>query len=170
MFLRKEIIGKLEKLKKLLEDENRQAVLLFTMEKRVTALEKQNEKLRSGEKIIRETVGQILETMPPVKCPPKPKLSKAKRSSETAVAHISDVHIGKVTPSYNIDVARDRIGSNHHRATSFARRCRPATTDRRKNAGIVTRQATCPCAGNASVGRSDWPGLQQAVPQRENHG
>ncbi len=45
MFLRKEIIEKLEKLKKLLEDENRQAMLLVTMEKRLTALEKQNERL-----------------------------------------------------------------------------------------------------------------------------
>lgn len=45
MFLRKEIIERLEKLKKLLEDENRQAVLLVTMEKRLTALEKQNERL-----------------------------------------------------------------------------------------------------------------------------
>ena len=45
MFLRKEIIEKLEKLKKLLEDENRQAVLLITMEKRITELERQNAKL-----------------------------------------------------------------------------------------------------------------------------
>jgi hypothetical protein len=79
------------------------------LQRQIKVLERQNEKLRSGEKIIRDTVGQIFETMPPVKCPAKPRLIRAKRSAETAVAHISDVHIGKVTPSYNIDVARDRM-------------------------------------------------------------
>ena len=45
MFLRKEIVERLTKLKKLLEDENRQAMLLVTMEKRITELERQNAKL-----------------------------------------------------------------------------------------------------------------------------
>ena len=45
-------------------------------------------------------------TMPPVK---KPAMDKRKKGEEVAVAMLADWQLGKVTPSYNSDVCRERI-------------------------------------------------------------
>jgi hypothetical protein len=97
-------------------------------ERRVVQLEKQLRRLRSRERVIRDTLNEIFSTPPRLSVPPLPKLKKGKRT-ETAVAHISDTQLGKDTTSYNMRVARDRL-------LLYARKVVEITEARRSDASI----------------------------------
>lgn len=78
------------------------------LQRRNAQLEKQLERYRSGDRIIRETIREIFSTHAPLRIPAPPRVSRSKQR-EVAVLHLSDTQIGKVTSSYSTDVAEARI-------------------------------------------------------------
>jgi hypothetical protein len=75
-------------------------------------IERLNKKLKahnSAESLIRDTVKEALITPVSIKLPPTPKADKSSKDTEIAVLHISDTQIGKVTETYNSDIAEKRL-------------------------------------------------------------
>ena len=64
--------------------------------------------LRGGEEIIKTAVDEAF-TEPPDLIIPKPPKSTGRGREETAILHLSDTQIGKVTETYNSAVADERI-------------------------------------------------------------
>ena len=62
----------------------------------------------SGEEIIVHAVNQALDEPFDLTLPPRPKQSK-KKNRLVGVLHISDVHFGKLTPTYDSSVAAERV-------------------------------------------------------------
>lgn len=76
----------------------------------LTQARKQLARYRSRFGVLREALLEVLETPPPLKVPPLPKLGgKRKREERTAVIHVSDTQGGKETATYNMEMMRHRL-------------------------------------------------------------
>ena len=64
---------------------------------------------RSGEKILRASLADLLQTPVDMSYPSPPPKSRHKKEEEIAVLHLSDLHVGKVTSSYGTAVAAERV-------------------------------------------------------------
>ena len=83
---------------------------VLELKRRLRVAEKTIQRFRTGQELIVEAVRAALEELPPIVPPPAPTRPKHARAlEEIAVAHISDVQLGKVTPSYDSEIARERI-------------------------------------------------------------
>lgn len=73
------------------------------------ALEKEKRRTERLEAVVERTVRDVALTLdfPPVEPPPKDR--RRKREPEVAVPWISDLQLGKKTPTYDSEVARERI-------------------------------------------------------------
>lgn len=87
-----------------------------TKEFQIKLLKKENEKLRtkllqhvSGHETIMSTVREILENNPLELDIPPLHFEADKDQEEIAVLHISDIHVGKITDSYDSSVAEIRM-------------------------------------------------------------
>lgn len=75
--------------------------------KQINKLSQEANQIRQKEDLIVETVEQIWKTPPNLVVPRPPKFERRKEE-EIAFLHLSDTQIGKVTSSYNSQVAADR--------------------------------------------------------------
>jgi len=78
------------------------------LQRRIVALDKQASRYRSGTYVIRETLSQIFKAPPKIHVPRLPRATKRPRT-EHAVLHVSDTQLGKITTSYDMRVARQRL-------------------------------------------------------------
>ena len=76
---------------------------------KVKDLERQADRARAGESAWLAALERCFVEPQTVAIPPRPKLDRRKRSQRTMVLHLSDTQIGKITSSYNTEVARERI-------------------------------------------------------------
>jgi hypothetical protein len=75
----------------------------------INRLNKELSKARAGETILAEAVKAVFKTPPALKVPKLPKKDRRSKPEETAVLHISDIQLGKITDTYNSQVAHDRL-------------------------------------------------------------
>lgn len=79
------------------------------LRKQLASLERRLRDGRSKESAVKEAVSEALvDADVRFICPPAPKLSK-KRKEEVAILHLSDIQLGKVTSTYNTEIARERV-------------------------------------------------------------
>jgi len=79
-----------------------------TLKQTIKDLKKRNDRLQSGAALIIDAVREAYEDPVDFYIPAMPKASK-KKAEETAVLHLSDLHIGKITSSYDSAVASERV-------------------------------------------------------------
>lgn len=75
----------------------------------ISTLERRLRKAMSGDSALRLALGDLYAGFKHVTVPPKPRARKRKGNEEIAVLHISDTQIGKITVSYDSQVAAERI-------------------------------------------------------------
>jgi len=59
--------------------------------------------------LIAEQVRELYADVKPIKLPPPPKQTARVKDEEVAVLHVSDLQIGKVTPTYDVEIAKGRL-------------------------------------------------------------
>jgi len=79
------------------------------LKKTVKDLKRKVEGLASGNELITEAVVQAYEDPPDLYIPKAKKDTRKRRNEEIAVLHLSDLHIGKLTSSYDTAVAEERL-------------------------------------------------------------
>lgn len=89
----------------------------------------ENKRLRASTSILTASVAAALTPPPALTLPPMPVKQGKKPSEEIALLHLSDTQIGKVTRSYNSEVAVERV-------LAFFRKCIHITNIRREGAVI----------------------------------
>ena len=102
------------------ESIDQQIINLTSNDDRVALLRRENQKLQkklrsrdTGWDIIRHTLEEVysepslLKVSPPKK--PKRRNLLASKHTEVAVLHLTDIHYGKVTPTYNTSVCEERL-------------------------------------------------------------
>ena len=89
----------------------------------VKALKEENRKLRArltsaGGKaeLLLHAVNEALEGFEPPKIPDPPKARKGKEEREVAVLHLSDTQFGKITKTYDTEIATARVAEYTERA------------------------------------------------------
>lgn len=93
---------------KFLEKEDR-SVEVNQLRTEINRLNKQLAKSRAGEAILAEAVKAVFKTPPDLNVPKTPRKDKRDKPEETAVLHVSDIQLGKITETYNTQVACDRL-------------------------------------------------------------
>lgn len=79
------------------------------LKKTVKDLKRKVEGLASGNELITEAVVQAYEDPPDLYIPKAKKDTRKRKNEEIAVLHLSDLHIGKLTSSYDTAVAEERL-------------------------------------------------------------
>jgi hypothetical protein len=79
------------------------------LKKTVKDLKRKIEGLASGDKLITEAVEQAYEDPPDLYIPKSKKDTRKRKNEEIAVLHLSDLHIGKLTSSYDTAMAEERL-------------------------------------------------------------
>lgn len=79
------------------------------LKREVADLRKQNREQETLKSLFKIAVQDALEDLPRIEIPRKPTKRAKKQHEEIAVLHISDTQIGKVTPTYNSEVAGVRL-------------------------------------------------------------
>jgi len=94
-------------------EENKDNPKLKELQKTIDRLYRKIDDMKSKNEEYADTVYQaVRDSMADFDMPPvlKPVVDKRKKGEEVAVAMLADWQLGKVTPSYNSDIARERIG------------------------------------------------------------
>lgn len=79
------------------------------LKRTIDNLIKTNEGLKSGSNFIMEAVYHAYQDPPDLQIPKAPKKSKKAKTEEIAALHLSDIHFGKITETYNSGVAEERL-------------------------------------------------------------
>lgn len=93
-----------EELKKEIEE----SIEIKTLKREIANLKKRLVSRQAGENLILAAVQEAFEKPVNLKAPPAPPRQR-KKSKEIAVLHLSDIHIGKTTPTYNSEIAELRL-------------------------------------------------------------
>lgn len=78
------------------------------LKRQLAASERRRRKDQGYTVVIREAVEEALRDIPPIVVPKPPPRSRKKRK-ETALLFLSDLHIGASTPTFSIEIARERL-------------------------------------------------------------
>lgn len=94
-----------------LQREQQDEATMAELRERIKRLERQNSKLRTNEDLIKHAVDGVLTATPRTfSVPPKRrKTGRRKKLREIAILHLSDIQLGKITKSYDTDVAEKRV-------------------------------------------------------------
>lgn len=72
-------------------------------------LKKKNREQETLKNLFKIAVSESLEDLPRIEIPRKPPKARKSAHEEIACLHVSDTQIGKLTPSYNVEVAEQRL-------------------------------------------------------------
>lgn len=106
--------------------------------------------------LIIDSVEQALDQLPQVVCPPKPKAKPRKREREVAVLHVSDWQWGKITSTYDSDIASRRVEALTERVL--------AVTDRRRAFARID-EIRVYLGGDMVEGEEIFPGQAHLIDQ-----
>jgi hypothetical protein len=126
------------------------------LKREITRQRRELIKAKTREASILEAVDEALSEPIRVYVPQRPKRGRA-RQIESAVVHLSDIQIGKLTESYDIAVARERI------ETIFLEKIRRITEARRSAASIDACHVYL--GGDIVEGEDIFPGQSHEIEQ-----
>jgi hypothetical protein len=89
-----------------------QELQIKILQNRVHLLEQQKRARAAGEELVVSAVRSVWEDNPPVylyTMPPRPSIALDHKNEEIAVVLLSDIHYGKVTPTFNSAVCEERL-------------------------------------------------------------
>ena len=67
------------------------------------------ERYRSRNAMLLDAIREAMDEPFNVVVPPPPKLDRRKKEHREAILHLCDTHLGKLTPSYSMEIARERV-------------------------------------------------------------
>lgn len=119
-------------------------------------LRKQNREHETLKSLFTIAVKDALEDLPTIEIPRRPAKRAKKQHFEIATLHISDTQIGKVTPSYNSEVARERLLELAERTIEI--------TNTRRNAATID-EIRVYLGGDIVEGEEIFPGQAHQIDQ-----
>lgn len=112
-------------LEEFLDEEEPDSPAVEVLKRRIANLERKLRREAGLTGLVLDAVQTVLDDAPRVVVPPRPKISR-KKHREVGYLHLSDLHLGAITPTFTPAIAEERLGQIVEKVEKIAKARRTA--------------------------------------------